>query len=391
VKFTLERLQDDEVNAPFRWLVADIERIEVVNNYVVNIYLKAANHLFLRFLSFDPTSIVPRDAVKDMGEQFMKLPVGTGPFKLVKNDDNMIVLEAYHRYFDKRPHLDRVEIWLTPERNLINEKRDTDSFQMRNYLCGEKGLDTPDEWLEVETSAVACHFLSFNLSQEGPQQNKWFRQALLHGLNRKKLLDIMVSVHSKEVETFFPDPDISQAESSYDLQLAQKLLVESGYNQEKVTIYGALNNESMQWFIGECEILGVQLEIIEQPKNNEQQLIKIKESNITIGSIVTEDESAFSLIEIFLSDNSCFHKGLSLLHLQQVEGIVKRVYEEPSPLERYKIAKELEQMLKQDDAVLFLYHRHLKTQVHPSLKGVQLNSLGWVDFRSVWFESKVSY
>jgi SgrR family transcriptional regulator len=43
-------------------------------------------------------------------------------------------------------------------------------------------------------------------------------------------------------------------------------------------------------------------------------------------------------------------------------------------------------MLKVDYAVLFLYHRQLKTQVHPALKGVHLDSLGWVDFRSVWFE-----
>ncbi|QGQ97178.1 ABC transporter substrate-binding protein [Paenibacillus psychroresistens] len=389
VKFTLERLLDNEIKSPFRWLVADIERIEVVNNHVVSIYLKAANHLFLRFLSFDATSIVPQDAVKDLGEQFMQLPVGTGPFKLVKNDENMIVLEAYHRYFDKRPHLDRVEIWLTPERKLDSEKRDTDSYQMRNYLCGERGINAPDEWLVIETSSIACHFLTFNLSQDGPQQHKWFRQALHHGLNRKKLLDIMVPENTKEVGSFFPDPEVSQFESSYDLPLARKLLAESGYNQEKVTIYGAMTNESMQWFVKECEILGIQLEIIQPPKNGAQQLIKIKESDLAIGSIVTEDESAFSLIEIFLSENTCFHKSMSPQHHEQMKGIIKRVYEEPIPVERYKIAKELEQMLKQDDAVLFLYHRQLKTQVHPSLKGVHLNSLGWVDFRSVWFESKV--
>jgi SgrR family transcriptional regulator len=165
--------------------------------------------------------------------------------------------------------------------------------------------------------------------------------------------------------------------------------VESGYKQEKVTIYEALSNQSMQWFIKECEILGVELDIVEAPQNVVHQLTEIKKADLTIGSIVTEDESAFSLIELFLTENSCIHKNMSPKHLQQVEGIVKRVYEEPSPAKRYSIAKELEQMLKLDDAVLFLYHRQLKAQIHPSLKGVHLNSLGWVDFRRVWFEQIV--
>ncbi|MBW7453784.1 ABC transporter substrate-binding protein [Paenibacillus sepulcri] len=388
VKFTLERLNDDEIKAPFRWLVSDISRVEVVNNYVLRIFLTKTNHLFLRNLSFDPTSIVPRDAVLDLGRQFTRLPVGTGPFKLVKNDDNMIVLEAYQQYFDKRAHLDRVEIWRTPERNMSSGKRDTDSYQMRNYLCGELGMQAPSAWIEVETSAVSCHYISFNLSKEGPQQNPLFRRALFHGLNRRRLLEIMVSTDAKAVESFFPDPEITGYEAAYDPELARKLLADSGYKEEKVTVYAALSNESTQWFMEECGILGVELDVIEPPKNSMVKDAGIKQEDLTIGSIVTEDESAFSMIELFLSGNSCFHKNLRQRDLQQIEGIVQRVYEESSPAKRYEISKELEQMLKLDDAVLYLYHRPLKTQVHPSLKGVHLNSIGWVDFRRVWFETK---
>jgi MarR-like DNA-binding transcriptional regulator SgrR of sgrS sRNA len=321
----------------------------------------------------------------------MKMPIGTGPFKLVKNDDNMIVLEAYHRYFDKRAHLDRVEIWMTPERDLNYEKRDTDSFQMRNYICGEKGLTVPSEWQEIETNAIASHFLSFNLSQEGPQQNKTFRRALFHGLDRKKLLVQMVSMDAKAVGGFFPDSKLRLSESIYDLQFAKKLLAESGYKQEKVTVYGAKSNQSMIWFMEQCELLGVKLELIEPPVNGVLQLVEIKKANIYIGAIVTEDESDFSLIEIFLSENSCINKYMSREHLKQMEEIVKRVYQEPLSTNRFLIAKELEQMLKLDDAVLFLYHRHPNTQVHPSLKGVHLNSLGWVDFKSVWFEQSIDH
>jgi SgrR family transcriptional regulator len=105
-----------------------------------------------------------------------------------------------------------------------------------------------------------------------------------------------------------------------------------------------------------------------------------------MGTIVTEDESDFSLLERFLTEKNCLYRHMSPDHHLQVAQIVKKVCEDPASDKRLLIALELEEMVKADEAVLFLYHRHPKAQVHPSLKGVNINSLGWVDFRQVWFD-----
>ncbi len=48
-------------------------------------------------------------------EQYDKFPVGTGPYKVIKNDDQRLTLQAYDGYFGYRPLIDLVEVWVVDE------------------------------------------------------------------------------------------------------------------------------------------------------------------------------------------------------------------------------------------------------------------------------------
>jgi len=58
---------------------------------------------------------------------------------------------------------------------------------------------------------------------------------------------------------------------------------------------------------------------------------------------------------------------------------------EPSGPRRMAMLEELENVLKEHDAIVFLYQKYLKTAFHPSVKGISLDSLGWVQFKDIWF------
>jgi SgrR family transcriptional regulator len=47
----------------------------------------------------------------------------------------------------------------------------------------------------------------------------------------------------------------------------------------------------------------------------------------------------------------------------------------------------IEGLLKEQQAILFLYQKHLKTLYHPSVKGISSDALGWVQFKNIWFKS----
>lgn len=49
--------------------------------------------------------------------------------------------------------------------------------------------------------------------------------------------------------------------------------------------------------------------------------------------------------------------------------------------------QELEALLNHEHAALFLLFKGLQTVHDPSLRGVTINSLGWIDFKNVWLQS----
>ncbi|WP_281180347.1 hypothetical protein [Paenibacillus tianmuensis] len=43
--------------------------------------------------------------------------------------------------------------------------------------------------------------------------------------------------------------------------------------------------------------------------------------------------------------------------------------------------------MNQEHVVLFLLFKGLQTVHDPSLRGVAINSLGWIEFKNVWLQS----
>jgi MarR-like DNA-binding transcriptional regulator SgrR of sgrS sRNA len=68
-----------------------------------------------------------------------------------------------------------------------------------------------------------------------------------------------------------------------------------------------------------------------------------------------------------------------------LEHSIRLLLSEPDPRLRITIFRQIEAQLKERNSLLFLYRKHLKTAFHPSVRGISLESLGWVRFRDIWF------
>ncbi|MGE5702178.1 MAG: ABC transporter substrate-binding protein, partial [Clostridia bacterium] len=117
VAFTLDRLRTLAAEDPFYRLFVAFKKVEVVSNTMIRIHIGEPNFLFLHFLTATAASIVPRDAVFSESVEFTRMPIGSGPFRLRRNDESLFCMEAFAPYFQGRPHLDRVELWIMPEVN----------------------------------------------------------------------------------------------------------------------------------------------------------------------------------------------------------------------------------------------------------------------------------
>jgi peptide/nickel transport system substrate-binding protein len=115
VRFTFQRVLDPEQKSPNRANVAEIVRVEVVDDYTVNLVTRQPYApLVNRLLDF---AIVPPKYVAEKGNQGMALrPVGTGPYRFVEliKDDRMVV-EAFDRHWRGAPRIKRIVYKPIPE------------------------------------------------------------------------------------------------------------------------------------------------------------------------------------------------------------------------------------------------------------------------------------
>ncbi|MDQ8734300.1 hypothetical protein [Paenibacillus sp. LHD-38] len=76
---------------------------------------------------------------------------------------------------------------------------------------------------------------------------------------------------------------------------------------------------------------------------------------------------------------SMFELYLDPGRLDWIRGHIDAALEADREEQRRQTLREIEEQLRDEASVIFLYHRKLNTFLHPSVRGViSLNSLGWM-------------
>lgn len=83
--------------------------------------------------------------------QFYSLPIGTGPYQVVRNTQTQLKIRAYDDYFGFRALIDEVNIWVLPE---ISEELVHAGVQLQS---DETGKDELESRLEE-----GCYFMLFD-------------------------------------------------------------------------------------------------------------------------------------------------------------------------------------------------------------------------------------
>jgi len=115
VRFTVQRVLDPGQKSPNRANIAEVTKLEVVDDFTVNLTTaKPYAPLLNRLIDFP---IVPPKYTAEKGDQGMALrPVGTGPYRFVElvKDDRMVV-EAFDRHWRGAPRIRRIVFRPIPE------------------------------------------------------------------------------------------------------------------------------------------------------------------------------------------------------------------------------------------------------------------------------------
>lgn len=334
-------------------LYSHIERIESPTAWTLDIHLRQPDRWLPWLLGQVPAMVLPQEW--QTMNHFSSMPVGTGPYAVVRNNQNQLKIHAFEDYFGYRALIDEVNVWVLPE---ISEEPNG-GLTLQGNTESEKAVESRLE--------EGCYYLLFD------------SRSLL-GAN-----------------------DAVRRWLSYLFQPAN-LLYHAGehYQGNWFPAYGLLP----RWHHASNHAC-------EKPAGLETVTLTYYRDHVehrVIGGIMRDLLTAHQVkLEIQELEYDAWHRGevVSDIWLNSVNftlpiefSLFAYLYEVPLiqrciPIDwqadacRWRAGEfnpaTWSQRLLAGQHIVPLIHHWLMIQGQRSMRGVRMNTLGWFDFKSAWF------
>jgi len=231
---------------PEYWVSMEMDKtvgsIEAVDENTVVFNLKRVEAPFLANMGMDFADIISPTAFMNNPKEFLRNPVGTGPFKFVKwVKDDRIILEKNENYWDKSggPYLDKVVFRSIPENSVRFLELKTGNISICQFPNpADVELARKDSNLILPTQpGMNVGYLSFNHTKEPWKSNLNLRKAIAHAINRKAIVDNIYQGMGQTAKNPIPPTMWGYNQNvpgfKYDPELAKELLAKAGYPEGK--------------------------------------------------------------------------------------------------------------------------------------------------------------
>jgi MarR-like DNA-binding transcriptional regulator SgrR of sgrS sRNA len=381
VIFTMERLRTGKSHS---WMLRTLVELEAVDSRTIRVELSKPNRIFHRFMSSAAVSILPKDLLEQDEERYWKSPAGTGPFMATEWTEDRFVMAAHTGYFQGRAQLDGVVIAFMPEEQGDNSRR---SWEKLIWDHDMPETHTEEEWVTVEALCKGCTLLTWNMRKEGPQRSPLFRKAIDLLIDRSAMIQDLGGDRMYPARGFRPDEETPGRRSEYNAELAGDLLRQAGYDGTPITIYArGVHAEDAGWIAERCARHGVQIRIVAGSMCGEALNLEEQSDAILYGLVFAEDDVCE--IETYEQAGSYLKEHLDEEMHRWARGKIDQALAAATTQDRRALLEEIECRLREESHVLFLIHKKVNTSYQPGIKGVTMNPLGWIDFKSVWVQSQ---
>ncbi len=215
-----------------------IDSIEAKDEYTVVFKLKRVEAPFLANMGMDFADIISPTAFLKNPKEYIRNPVGTGPFKFVKwVKDDRIILGKNKNYWDKKggPYLDKVIFRAIPENSVRFLELKTGNIHICQFPNpADIPLAKSDKNIKlISQPGMNIGYLSFNHTKEPWKSNVNLRKAIAHAINRKAIVDNIYQGMGQVAKNPIPptmwgyNKDVPGYQ--YDPELAKSLLKKAGY------------------------------------------------------------------------------------------------------------------------------------------------------------------
>jgi peptide/nickel transport system substrate-binding protein len=273
VKGSFEKMYAPTSKSSQKGWFSTIERVDVVNDYTVDIITKNPDPVLPARLTM--FFIIPPQYYKQVGDvQFNMKPNGTGPYKFVEwVRGSKIVLTRNDKYWGEKPDIKELTFKAMPETQARLAGLQTGEVDIATYIPADLAEPLRGKGAFTFESTISARIIHLKLSNivDSPLKNKKVRQAINYAVNRDAIIKYILKGYGEPLPSFVPKIiwgyDNKLKPYPYDPQKAKQLLTEAGYpNGLSIVMNGPSgrylrDKEVCQAIAGQLQDVGIRVDL----------------------------------------------------------------------------------------------------------------------------------
>ncbi|MBC7616865.1 MAG: ABC transporter substrate-binding protein [Pedobacter sp.] len=420
--YSFYRLIDPKVASSGGWIfsdkVKDANSFKALNDSTFQITLLKPFPAFLKLLTAQYCSVVPKEVVIHYGKDFRNHPVGTGPFsfKYWKEDEILVLLKNEH-YWEKDgdvrlPYLDAVKVTFISDKqsafmNFI--KKDLDFFNSvdgsyRDDILTKSGKMTTKykgKFQLIKGPYLCTEYVgilvdpSKEIVKKSPLKYKKVRQAINYGIDKQKLIKYLRnSIGIPATNGFIPKgmpgfDSVKVKGYSYNPVLSAKLLAEAGFPNGKgmpeITLSTSTTYKDLIEFIqGELGAIGMKVKVDVSPSASLRDMMSKNEVNFFRGSWIADYPDGENYLSVFYSKNRVpFGPNYTGYFNDEFDRLFEQSYYESNDEKRFELYRKMDNMIMEHSSIVPILYDQSVVMLQNNISGYLINPLSLMILKRV--------
>ncbi|MDN3665727.1 ABC transporter substrate-binding protein [Algibacter miyuki] len=412
VEYSLNRLLDKQIASPGSWILSKVDYFKAVNDSVFQIKLKQAFPAFLGLLTMKYCSVVPKEIVEHYNTDFRANPIGTGPFKFKRWEENVkLVFRKNNLYFEKDklgkslPYLEAVAITFLPDKQSefmqfaqgnIDFVSGLDASYKDEVLTADGQLRSKYENISnlIRGPYLNTEYLAFYLDSEVSEvQSKLIRQAVNYGFDRNKMMIYLRNGVGIPANGGFIPKGLPGYNENIGFtykpekakQLVQQFKDETNNNAPEITITTIGNYLSFCEYIQrELQKTGLIVNIDVIPAATLKDAKANGKLDLFRASWVADYPDAENYLSLYYSKNFA-PNGPNYTHFKndQFDAWYEQAFTETSPESRALLYTKMDSLVMQEAPIIPLFYDEVVRFTRKNVEGLGINPINLLELKQV--------
>ena len=411
-EYSFNRLLDEKIASPGRWILQNVEKFSAVNDTVFEIRLIKPFPAFLGLLTMKYASVVPKEVLEARDNDFRSSPIGTGPFRFKLWEENVkLVLRKNPLYFEKDedgkqlPYLEAVAITFLPDKQsgflqFVQGKLDFISGLDPSYkdeILTQKG-DLQKKYKNdvnlITGPYLNTEYLGFRMDgNDKTVQDKRIRQAMNYGFDRAKMIMYLRNgMGTPATSGMIPNglPSFNNFKGyDYDVEKAKGLVQDykkaTGNENPKVFLSTNPSYIDIAEFLQrEWQKIGLDVQVDINPPSTLKQAISTGKVSFFRASWIADYPDGENYLSLFYSKNFAPNgPDYTPFKTPEFDRLYEQAFKETDIEKRYALYQKMDALVMEEAPVIPLFYDKVARFTRKNVKGLGINPLNMLDLRRV--------